>query len=121
MYEEFVKHINGLIYYSFFYKQDGDYVDDIMESLKEEIEKKINKKIDWEEIDYQRLESDVTEQHYDSYYSERELFDILKTLNLNSSNIEDIKINLDIEDYKKRVIKSFLDNDIYIDYLHNKR
>ena len=117
MYEEFVKHINGLIYYSFFYKQDGDYVDDIMESLKEEIERKINKKIDWEEIDCERLESDVTEQHYDLYYTEKELFNILKTIKLNSSDIEDIKINLDIEDYKKRVIKSFFEDDFYIEYL----
>lgn len=120
MYEEFVEHINGLIYYGFFYKQDGSYIDDIMESLKVEIEKKINKQIDWEEIDYQRLESDVCTQHYDSYYTEKELFNILKTIKLNSSNIEDITINLDIEDYKKRVIKSFFEDDIYIDYLRNK-
>ena len=95
MYEEFVEHINGLIYYGFFYKQDGSYIDDIMESLKVEIEKKINKQIDWEEIDYQRLESDVCTQHYDSYYTEKELFNILKTIKLNSSNIEDITISLD--------------------------
>lgn len=120
MYEEFVEHINGLIYYGFFYKQDGSYIDDIMESLKVEIEKKINKQIDWEEIDYQRLESDVCTQHYDSYYTEKELFNILKTIKLNSSNIEDITISLDIEDYKKRVIKSFFEDDIYIDYLRNK-
>ena len=120
MYDEFVEHINGLIYYGFFYKQDGSYIDDIMESLKEEIERKINKKIDWEEIDCERLESDVTEQHYDLYYTEKELFNILKTIKLNSSDIEDIKINLDIEDYKKRVVKSFLEHDIYIDYLQNK-
>lgn len=120
MYDEFVEHINGLIYYGFFYKQDGSYIDDIMESLKVEIEKKINKQIDWEEIDYQRLESDVCTQHYDSYYTEKELFNILKTIKLNSSNIEDITISLDIEDYKKRVIKSFFEDDIYIDYLRNK-
>ena len=120
MYDEFVEHINGLIYYGFFYKQDGSYIDDIMESLKEEIYKKINRKIDWEEIDCQRLESDVTEQHYNSYYTEKELFKILKTMKLNNSNIEDITINLDIEDYKKRVVKSFLEHDIYIDYLQNK-
>ena len=65
MREEILNPINQLIYYGFFYKQDGDYIDDIMESLKEEIERKINKKIDWEEIDCERLESDVTEQHYD--------------------------------------------------------
>ena len=37
------------------------------------------------------------------------------------SGIEDIKINLDIEDYKKRVIKSFFNDDTYLHYLHNKR
>lgn len=51
MREEILNPINQLIYYGFFYKQDGDYIDDIMESLKEAIERKINKKIDWEEID----------------------------------------------------------------------
>lgn len=117
MREEILNPINQLIYYGFFYKQDGDYIDDIMESLKEAIERKINKKIDWEEIDCQRLESYVTEQHYDLYYTEKELFNILKTIKLNSSDIEDIKINLDIEDYKKRVIKSFFEDDFYIEYL----
>ena len=121
MREEILNPINQLIYYGFFYKQDGDYIDDIMESLKEEIERKINKKIDWEEIDCERLESDVTEQHYDLYYTEKELFNILKTIKLNSSDIEDIKINLDIEDYKKRVINSFFNDDTYLHYLNNKR
>lgn len=117
MREEILNPINQLIYYGFFYKQDGDYINEIMESLKEAIERKINKKIDWEEIDCQRLESYVTEQHYDLYYTEKELFNILKTIKLNSSDIEDIKINLDIEDYKKRVIKSFFEDDFYIEYL----
>lgn len=121
MSDEILEHINGLIYYCFFYNQDGAYVDEIMEELKVEIEKKLKRKIEWEEIDCQRLESDVTEQHYDSYYTEKELFEILKTMKLNNSDIEDITIDLDIEDYKKRVIKSFFEHDIYIDYLHNNQ
>ena len=68
-------------------------IEELKPNLKEEIERKINKKIDWEEIDCERLESDVTEQHYDLYYTEKELFNILKTIKLNSSDIEDIKIN----------------------------
>lgn len=117
MQEEFLDHINGLIYYGFFYKQDGSYVDDIMESIKEKMEKELSKKLEWETIDYQRLESDVCEPHYDSYYTVKELFNILKTMKLNSSNIENIKIDIDIEDYKKRVVKSFFENDIYLDYI----
>ena len=56
MKEEYLEHINGLIYHGFFYKIDSLYTDELMNQIKSEIEKKINKKLNWEQIKYQQLE-----------------------------------------------------------------
>lgn len=120
MFEEIVEHINGLIFYGFFYHQDNSYIDDIMESIKEQMEKELKRPLDWEDIDYHRLEKDICEQSYDAYYSEKELMKILKTMKLNVNEIEDIRINIDIDDYKKRVVKFYLEDGVYLDYILDK-
>jgi hypothetical protein len=117
MFEEIAEHINGLIYYSFFYHQDNSYIDDIMESIKVQMEKELKSSLKWEDIDYSRLEKDICEHSYDAYYSEKELMKILKTMRLNVNEIEDIRVNIDIEDYKKRVIKFYSEDGLYLDYI----
>ncbi len=121
MYEEILSPINELIYYGFFYKQDGKYIDEIIEEIKNIAEKEINQKLNWDDFDHSKLEQDITEPIYDTYYTEQEFNQILKSIKINGVDEKKISVNIDIEDYKKRVVNFYIQNGLYEDYiLQNK-
>lgn len=121
MRDDITQAIGDLIFYGAFYSAKNDFVEELLEDIKSEMEKRIGSSLEWEEIEHHQIEKDICNRENIAYlYNDKEIANIFKSIKFKDS-FNEVYINFDIEDFKKRYLKDFFSDEFYLEYINKEK